>query len=406
MTEIGISKSAADFSGLKWVRDLWGAEPRWTVRLNMESIQEVAKSTMPVPLRSTIKFLGRGAFNKLYIVKNYRKTVVVRVTLPVDPKWKTLSEVATLEWVHKMTFLPVPKVLVYDTDRRNPIGFEYIIMEKIRGKPLAKVWRDIDFDAKKKLVYDLAVFCAQTFQRKTNGIENLFPRREGNMEHLMIGRIVSAAFLWEDHIHQDVDRGPFRSSKEWLSARLTLAEINCQSPSLDRSTAEGDLEEIEKTMIIISKLRNRIKDFFPVKDQRAEATMIFHDDLSHHNILVDKKGVLMGVVDWECKHHDLRPMKGAYQRDKNGEVAELYWEHLEDYELTQLRRIFLENMRLLEPRRVEIFESSQDQGDFDLAVTSCGDPFLIRRICNWLEDMDSGVENLQGLEERIDNASL
>jgi len=63
-------------------------------------------------------------------------------------------------------------------------------------------------------------------------------------------------------------------------------------------------------------------------------------------------------------------------------------------------------MREQQPRWVEIFESSQRQRDFDLAVTNCGDSFSIRRICNWLKDMDSGVENFQGLEERIENASL
>ena len=130
------------------------------------------------------------------------------------------------------------------------------------------------------------------------------------------------------------------------------------------------------------------------------------------------------MVDWECvsalplwiacqfppvlrgKPHDEEPINSNYQHGEEGEVVELYWEHLEDYERTQLRRIFLEAMRKLQPRWVEIFESSQRQRDFDLAVTNCGDSFLIRRICNWLRDMDSGVDNYQGLEERIENASL
>jgi hypothetical protein len=91
---------------------------------------------------------------------------------------------------------------------------------------------------------------------------------------------------------------------------------------------------------------------------------------------------------------------------RNEKFVELYWEHLENYELTQLLRIFLEEMRKLQPRWVEIFKSSRRERDFDLAVTNCGDSFLMRRICNWLKDMDSGVDNYQGLEERIENASL
>ncbi len=106
------------------------------------------------------------------------------------------------------------------------------------------------------------------------------------------------------------------------------------------------------------------------------------------------------------KRLDEQPIKDKYQRDENGEVVALYWEQLQNYELTQLRRIFLSEMKRRQPRWVEIFESSQRQRDFDLAVTGCGDSFLIRRICNWLNDIDSGAESFQGLEERIDNASL
>ncbi|KAK9238086.1 hypothetical protein V1525DRAFT_123829 [Lipomyces kononenkoae] len=152
--------------------------------------------------------------------------------------------------------------------------------------------------------------------------------------------------------------------------------------------------------------------------------MIYHDDMSRYNILVNQDGVLTAVVDWECvsalplwiacqfpailqgKPLDKEPIKSKYQHDENGKVVELYWEHLDNYELTQLRHLFLEEMQKLQPAWVEIFKSSQRQRDFDLAVTNCDDSFLIRRIRNWLNDMDSGVENLQGLEERIDNASL
>lgn len=34
------------------------------------------------------------------------------------------------------------------------------------------------------------------------------------------GRIVSMQFFWGSHIRQDVFRGPFRSNKDWITARL------------------------------------------------------------------------------------------------------------------------------------------------------------------------------------------
>jgi len=219
MAAVAHSQSSADFIGIKLVGDPWGSEPRWTVHLDREAIKQTVQATLPLPGWCTIEFLAQGAFKKLYIARAGGEEVVVRVTLPIDPKWKMLSEVATLEWVRKMNHLPVLEVLAYGADGANPIGFEYIVMEKMRGQPLADVWHDIHFDAKAKLASQLASFCAETFQQQTNRIGNLFPDPGWNRRSLKIGRIVSAVFIWNNHIHQDVLRGPFRSSKAWLSAR-------------------------------------------------------------------------------------------------------------------------------------------------------------------------------------------
>lgn len=40
--------------------------------------------------------------------------------------------------VHTHTNVPVPKVLAWSTDSSNPVGSEYIIMEKAPGVPLVK----------------------------------------------------------------------------------------------------------------------------------------------------------------------------------------------------------------------------------------------------------------------------
>lgn len=140
--------------------------------------------------------------------------------------------------------------------------------------------------------------------------------------------------------------------------------------------------------------------------------------------MVDQDGNLSAVVDWECipalplwmacqippllqgNPRVEEPVKSKYQHDKDGNVVELFWEHLDDYELVLLRGAFLAEMKRLQPERVEIFESSQRQRDFDLAVSSCGDWFLILRIRSGLDDVEKGVEGFQGLEERIDTARL
>lgn len=455
-----------DFSGLKWVRSLWGLEPRWTVNLEEKAIEETVKSALSLTDPCTVEFLAQGAFNKLYtIIDSTGQSVIFRVTLPIDPKWKTLSEVATLEWVHEKTSLPVPRVLAYRADRSSPIGFEWIILERMPGRPWADVWKEVPCPAKERLVRRLAEFCSDTFQQQMLGIGNIFPvstlsesdlSMDGKIHKIkatpgiQVQRIVSSAFITSG-FHHDVSRGPFSTSREWLLGRLDHAMADCrkrlaivQKPELINE-AQGDNaeagpigdaedaskdddgddpEDLENALLIISKLRAHLDEFFPTGGPEPEPSMIFHDDLNRHNVLVDERGELTAVVDWECvsalplyaacqyppfllsKSVDIEPIKSRYQHDENGEVAELYWEHLEDYELTRLRRAFLAEMRRLQPGWVDVFESSQRQRDFDLAVMTCDGPFMLRRILNWLSDLESGAEKVQGLEERIANASL
>lgn len=132
--------------------------------------------------------------------------------------------------------------------------------------------------------------------------------------------------------------------------------------------------------------------------------MLFHDDLNQHNILVDDRGVLTGVVDWECLSalplwracdypsflegtpRNKEPHQKEYQEtaDADGEPNNLYWEHLMEYEMTQLRQYLLDEMLRLEPRWIEIFNESTARRDSYTAVQNCDDEFLARPILNGL----------------------
>ncbi len=465
------AKPGSDFDGLEWVQNgILGSEPRWTAEPDEDAIKKIVASSLNLATTPCeIEFLAQGAFNKVYVVTfpEKEKEVIARVTLPADPKWKTLSEVATLQWVRHNTSLPVPEVISYQSDRASAIGFEWIVMSKMPGRSLGDRWRDVTFSAKEDIIRRLAVFCSDTFRTQFLGIGSLFlngtepvsGRSAQDHDAFCVQRIVSSEFIWDSRIHAQVSRGPFQLSRDWLLARLSVAETTCRErlSCLQRATLEDgeekndpeddnennkkgseeedyddeevdedELEDLKHTMDIISRLRRQLDNFFPPPgpDLETERTMILHDDLSRQNILVDDVGNLTAVVDWECisavplwfacqsppllesNRRDEEPIKAQYQHDEDGNVTELFWEHLDDYELTQLRRIFLAEMKRLQPEWVEIFESSQRQRDFDLAVTGCSDPLMILRIRTWLDDVEKGVEGLVGLEERIDNATL
>ena len=50
------------------------------------------------------------------------------VTLPVEPLYRTASEVATLSYIRERTVVPIPRVIVHSSTTDNGLGFEWILV--------------------------------------------------------------------------------------------------------------------------------------------------------------------------------------------------------------------------------------------------------------------------------------
>lgn len=441
--------------GLVWVQRTFDLEPQWTVEPDPQVIEQTIQSLLPSSTVQVI-FLAGGALNKLYDVKIDNEVFVMRVSLPVDPYYKTTSEVSTVDWISRTANIPVPRVVTYQSSRENPIGFEWIIMTRMPGRPLKELWRFLSFSAKTSLVGEFAAYSSCLFRNQLQGIGNLYgtasilndsalseatwpagnPAYSNNShlsekDHLRtglpdVGRIVSMHFFGGSHIPQDVHRGPFTSSSDWITSRLSLSEKDCQStldnlPSSDlESDDEADADDAIRTLEIIGKLKTLLPSFFPPNGDNPEPSVMVHDDLSSRNILVHDNGELAAILDWECVSalplwnacyspaflkgppRRLEPDLGRYELEASGEASDLYWEHLREYEVTLLRDVFIDRMESREPGWVEVFHKSQRQRDFDLAVQNCDNEFVARHIRAWMNDLTAGVYNHRSLRDRID----
>ena len=65
---------------------------------------------------------------------------VFRVTLPVEPFYKTASEMVTLSYIRKHTSVPVPRIIACSSTADNELGFEWSLMDKIPDVSLKGVW--------------------------------------------------------------------------------------------------------------------------------------------------------------------------------------------------------------------------------------------------------------------------
>ena len=331
-----------------------------------------------------------------------------------------------MEWMRYNTSAPVPRVVRYGESRANIVGLEWILMTKLPGKHLGDVWRTISYAAKEELVRRIAGIWTELFRQPMKGIGNIYSASSKKEVAPKVGRIVSMQFFWGNHIHQDVPRGPFSSSREWILTRLALYEYECCA-SLKRhereerdgmnSDDEDELESAERTLDIVTRLKPLVDRIFPADQPGEEQSVFLHHDLSNHNVFVDDEGALTGLLDWEyvsavplwkaCdfpsflveKPREVKPNQAAY--DLNDEdSADDYWRYLKEYELTNLRRVFLDEMARLEPEWMEIFNASQMRRDLDYAVLYCDSELSARDIRYWSDDVMAGRSNMLSLEER------
>lgn len=84
--------------------------------------------------------------------------VIARLPYPIAfPNRLTVaSEVATLGWV-KLHGIPVPNVLDYSVAKENPVGVEYIIMDRAQGEELGDRWFSLPDLDRAKIIGRLSI---------------------------------------------------------------------------------------------------------------------------------------------------------------------------------------------------------------------------------------------------------
>ena len=258
----------------------------------------------------------------------------MRVALPVDPYFKTESEVATIEYIRRHTSIPVPQVVAYSSSPCNELGFEWILMEKISGVPLEKVWDEMNFDAKMDFTVAFAPHMKQLQQLRFPMFGSIYfadiwdkvdskhfcPRcgypsssaaindsYAAMSKEFVIGRMVSTRFFRDKRLLvSDSLRGPFETTHQLLIAETEVLghRIRKLSPNpgadyyceVDIRLAEDGAEVLD----VFDTFHQIVSTAISPVDGPEDVKMLWHNDISLRNILVDPQTYqLMGIVDWE-----------------------------------------------------------------------------------------------------------
>ncbi|KAF9630378.1 Aminoglycoside phosphotransferase [Lasiodiplodia theobromae] len=292
----------------------------------------------------SVEFLARGAWNSVYTVSSADKSsqCVFRCALPAYPWFRTQLEVSTMEYVRTHTTIPVPKVFAFNSSMKNPLGLEWMLMEKIDGITYAEAKKAnaIPFSADLELHRTVADWVHQLSQLTFDKLGCLYRRWDDPDPHaFVLGPVNDWGFLADMRLDLDVDRGPFTSKAHYTNAYIGLRIAEAGHPTVkeraeyfaaqrqraaapppppppttnaafERSAnytlTPAALQKIPKYGVALQSLLAAADDgrasarFDGEEETNNNATYLYHADISTKNVMVDAAtGKAVALLDWE-----------------------------------------------------------------------------------------------------------
>ncbi|KAK2757898.1 hypothetical protein FQN54_004304 [Arachnomyces sp. PD_36] len=240
------------------------------------------------------------------------------------PHFTIASEAATLEFLRTVLDLPVPKVYSWSTDSTpsNPVGAEYMIMEKIQGKQLTDVWADMSPHQQFGLVKNLVPIEAKLAESRLASygsiyFRDFYPKSTAPTSKVLIdssgeecskfviGETAERSFWEKGRGSLQIDRGPWKSIEDYFAgvAKREIAWLD----TMRRGDAGSRSEVSEKQQELAAIHMGLLEQFLAVlpyiipKDKAIGYPTLWHTDLHHDNIFVDESdpSKITGIIDWQ-----------------------------------------------------------------------------------------------------------
>ena len=200
------------------------------VRFNVPELMRTAAKAVGRDRCVDITKLAEGGFNKIFLLRmDDGYEVIARIPTPVagPPHYTTASEVATMDFLRTRLDIPTPKVFAWASrvGDDNPVGAEYIIMEKMQGESLASRWLSLSTEELTEVIKKVVDIESRLFSARFSEHGSLYYKEdleekvrenksnEQNGVDLLsdrfgVGPIADRTFWAEGRDQIVVDRGP------------------------------------------------------------------------------------------------------------------------------------------------------------------------------------------------------
>jgi hypothetical protein len=240
---------------------------------------------------------------------------------------------------------PVPRILDYSPSTLNPVGVEYILEEKARGRPLGNIWQTWPIESQRKIVTQIvdleAKLASLSFQKhgclyyKTDltdrgdaaqSVEVTASCDGGSVEldfalldKFAIGPLTQAV-LWDDErATMPLDRGPCKSELLFQTSILLILEgSNAIDYMMAIGTNEiqwaeryarphmnyfrtGDASELPQEYLSLWKrYLSLVPHLASSLPRELQSKTLSHHDLHLDNIFVDPDiKIITHIIDWQ-----------------------------------------------------------------------------------------------------------
>ncbi|PWY86431.1 hypothetical protein BO94DRAFT_556904 [Aspergillus sclerotioniger CBS 115572] len=284
----------------RWLIDEQHQLEQRFVKFNVEKLCSQAASLFGPGTKCVRIVKMEGSFNKAFLLTmDDGNEVIAKIPCPNSgtPLLTTASEVATLKFF--------PEVYAWNSDPTNPIGAEYIIMEKIHGVALAQRWETMNTLERYKIIdknpYE-SLFLQDSLPSEYRHYH--LPPELDSTGLFCIGPSCSRAYMTSNGISQS-DVGPWTSI---LDSALPIPRRELAVIANDRDEVQHHLTQfsdnqsvdeyrdlLQKVLLIIPALSHNPRVL------EVAGSAIWHTDLHLGNIYVssDDPTKIEGVIDWQ-----------------------------------------------------------------------------------------------------------
>ncbi|KAE8352381.1 kinase-like domain-containing protein [Aspergillus coremiiformis] len=263
-----------------------------------------------------------GQYNKTFLLTfDNGSEVVAKLPNPnAGPKILTIaSEVATMDYAREVIGLPVPRVLSWSCDPLNPVGSEYIIMEKAKGTALGDIWYRLSSPSKHKFIRQVVELEATlasvpfpehgclyyTQDLPTNYFKNQLSLCGDGLKKFCIGPVVDPIFWSDGRAEMERCQGPWRqlsdyatsigiNEKRW-AVQNAQPRMNYYRSNVGREMPYEYMDLIEKYLLVVPYITQHESE----STELLQPTL-WHSDLHLNNVYVDlHTETITTIIDWQ-----------------------------------------------------------------------------------------------------------